>query len=312
MQETYVVMEWCEGGSLDSAVAQQVFCMPTSGAWGQQADALKISATLLDIASGMGYLHQMHIVHRDLKLKNVLLRRSQVCLEVKSNSSLCLRSMIQQNCACLCLPGQVNHASHNNHMLQTDWRGFTAKVADFGLSQLIPETSAQAEISSGDCFGTVTYMAPEVLEGGRHTTAADVYAFGIMSKLACRFLKAVCECCLCISVEGCPGVHAMQVLSAVTRMSGLVMLPAVYELWTGHSAFSGMSKLQIMAGVVSSGLRPKLPRDCPAWYSSLAAACWATSPTRRYVHCSFPCTASQFWLPGLHCCSCSYVPATNA
>ena len=103
-----MVMEWCEGGSLDSAVAQQVFCMPSSGAWGQQADALKISATLLDIASGVGYLHQMHIVHRDLKLKNVLLRRSQVCLEMKSNCSLCLCSMIQQTRACLCLPGQVN------------------------------------------------------------------------------------------------------------------------------------------------------------------------------------------------------------
>ena len=114
------------------------------------------------------------------------------------------------------------------------------------------------------------------------------------------------QCCLCISVEGCRGVHAMQVFSAVTRMSGLVMLPAVYELWTGHSAFSGMSKLQIMAGVVSSGLRPKLPRDCPAWYSSLAAACWATSPTRRYVQCSFSCTASQFWLPWLNCCLCGY------
>lgn len=78
MQETYVVMEWCEGGSLEAAVERQLFHIRSCPAWAQQADVLRIAATLLDIASGIAYLHQMHIVHRDLKLKNVLLKFSQV------------------------------------------------------------------------------------------------------------------------------------------------------------------------------------------------------------------------------------------
>ncbi len=56
---------------------------------------------------------------------------------------------------------------------------------------------------------------------------------------------------------------------------------AVFELWTGQAAFAGLSKVQIMVGVVSSGLRPVFPLHCPAWYSSLAAACWMQSADSR-------------------------------
>ncbi|KAL0055614.1 hypothetical protein WJX82_002414 [Trebouxia sp. C0006] len=55
----------------------------------------------------------------------------------------------------------------------------------------------------------------------------------------------------------------------------------MFELWTGQAAFAGLSKVQIMVGVVSSGLRPVFPLHCPAWYSSLAAACWMQSADSR-------------------------------
>lgn len=58
-------------------------------------------------------------------------------------------------------------------------------------------------------------------------------------------------------------------------------LSAVYELWSGQSAFLGLSKIQVMLGVVNSGLRPTFPQNCPTWYSTLAVACWAQSPVAR-------------------------------
>lgn len=79
MQETYVVMEWCEKGSLQSAVADGVFHVHGSE-WGHDAIMPIISATLLDISIGMAYLHRMHILHCDLKLRNVLLKLAQVQL----------------------------------------------------------------------------------------------------------------------------------------------------------------------------------------------------------------------------------------
>lgn len=195
-QETFVVMEWCDRGSLESAVSDGVFHLHQTDRWHQQANMPLICATLLDISAGMAYLHKMHILHCDLKLRNALLKSSQ-----------------------------------------DDWRGFTVKVSDFGLSKLMPDSHMQYDdsLATDEVAGTVTHMAPELLSGCKMSSAADVYAFGVL----------------------------------------------MYELWTGKIAFPGLSKVQVMVGVVSSGLRPAFPLHCPIWYSSLAAACWAQSAASR-------------------------------
>ena len=68
--------------------------------------------------------------------------------------------------------------------LQDDWRGFTGKVSDFGLSRLLPESHVQLtdKMATDDVAGTVTHMAPELLSGSSMSPAADVYAFGVLSK----------------------------------------------------------------------------------------------------------------------------------
>ena len=38
------------------------------------------------------------------------------------------------------------------------------------------------KLATDDVAGTVTHMAPELLSGDSMSTAADVYAFGILSK----------------------------------------------------------------------------------------------------------------------------------
>lgn len=88
MQETCVVMEWCEKGSLQSAVSDGIFHVHGSE-WGHDAIMPIISATLLDIATGMAYLHKMHVLHCDLKLRNVLLKLAQVTL-LCSSVLICL------------------------------------------------------------------------------------------------------------------------------------------------------------------------------------------------------------------------------
>ena len=83
--------------------------------------------------------------------------------------------------------------------LQTDWRGFTAKVSDFGLSKLLAEIAPVSvanlteDNQKRDCSGTVTHMAPELLSEGANSSAADVYAFGIMSEF---LLKGLSKCSL--------------------------------------------------------------------------------------------------------------------
>jgi len=107
------------------------------------------SKVALDIAKGMSFLHNCGLMHRDLKPQNILV----VSLE----------------------PSQQ----------------VVVKIADFGVSKELPtsntalnHTSSTRDMPSKKNLtggvGTPIYMAPEVLDGQRYTTSADVYSFGVL------------------------------------------------------------------------------------------------------------------------------------
>jgi serine/threonine protein kinase len=58
-----------------------------------------------------------------------------------------------------------------------DPRGFIAKLSDFGLSMKMAAHDGQVP---GIKYGTVQYLAPEVLNTHIMTKKADVYSFGII------------------------------------------------------------------------------------------------------------------------------------
>lgn len=58
-----------------------------------------------------------------------------------------------------------------------DSRGFTCKVADFGLSNIVSDNSYFCKHAEG----TITHLAPEAMQStGKLTKSVDVYAFGVM------------------------------------------------------------------------------------------------------------------------------------
>ena len=83
---------------------------------------------------------------------------------------------------------------------QADARGFVAKVADFGLSRLLPyeppcaAAVGAAAVHTSDAAGTVTHMAPELLQGGPGSCASDVYSFGMLGTALLRAGLSVVSC----------------------------------------------------------------------------------------------------------------------
>ncbi|KAK9226518.1 hypothetical protein WN943_011566 [Citrus x changshan-huyou] len=63
----------------------------------------------------------------------------------------------------------------SNILLGDDMR---AKVADFGLVRLVPETGKHSILTKG--AGTFGYLAPEYIVTGRITAKVDVYSFGMI------------------------------------------------------------------------------------------------------------------------------------
>ena len=123
-----------------------------------------------------------------------------------------------------------------NVLLQSsskDRRGFSAKVSDFGLSQV--QSEGERTHVSSKYSGTITHMPPELIEEGKVYPQGDTFAFGIM----------------------------------------------MWEIYTGASPYSNMTRPQIMVGVVTHNLRPKFPETCPDWYKQLAYRCWRKDPKQR-------------------------------
>ncbi len=129
--ETWIVMKYCDRGSLRYAVAHGAFRKR------DKPDHLAILRTVREIANGMRYLHSRHFLHGDLNTNNVLLTTSTA-----------------------------------------DSRGFTACVADFGLSRMFKEWSEVGEKTL--TYGTVTHMPPELLYDGQLRSEGDIYAFGVI------------------------------------------------------------------------------------------------------------------------------------
>jgi serine/threonine protein kinase len=125
------VMEYVGLGSLDVVMSQQVF-----------SDSLKMRYGR-EICLGMRYLHSMNIIHRDLKLENILIMST-------SESS----------------PDAICKISDFGTARETD------------ISNTITMTQSMTMTSN---IGTPLYMAPEILSGQSHySMKADIYSYGIV------------------------------------------------------------------------------------------------------------------------------------
>ncbi|WIA33783.1 hypothetical protein OEZ86_006896 [Tetradesmus obliquus] len=158
--ELRLVMEFCDAGSLRTALDHKLLIDRTTG-----LPALECVLFLAhDVACAMIHLHSEHLLHGDLKASNVLLKRTAPRLPVWP----------EQAAAAAAAAG--GHGRRTGQLVGLGL-GLMAKVADFGLSLTLGP--ADTHVSQMH-MGTLTHMAPELLLHGHASRASDVYAYGIL------------------------------------------------------------------------------------------------------------------------------------
>lgn len=140
--EPFLVLEYCAGGNLRSALQQQP--LPPEAA----------AALVETLARAVHFAHTRGVVHRDLKPANVLL--STPPKDAESGE------------------GTEARAKPFGGLLPSS----SAKITDFGLATRLETTGPRS--STGRIVGTASYMAPEQAAGlpGWVTPLVDVYALG--------------------------------------------------------------------------------------------------------------------------------------
>jgi serine/threonine protein kinase len=130
-EEVYIIMEYMKNGSLFDVIHDKNVDLP----W-----HLRLRMAM-EGAKAMVFLHENHIIHRDLKTANMMVREY---LEMKTNIEF-----------------QVDEDMH-------------VKLADFGESMETPSVDIISKT------GSKLYMAPELLDKKitTFTNMVDVYAFG--------------------------------------------------------------------------------------------------------------------------------------
>lgn len=265
---------------------------------------------LEDTALGMAYLHNRRptpLLHRDLKSPNLLLD-AQLRVKVRDEparrvgaggTALCARGVHAW------LVGETLGGSRPANRRACCACALT-QVCDFGLARFDGGMTGAGHTTTTAVVGTAQWTAPEVFLGQEHTTASDVYSFGIVVWEMCSLqtpfdgqsmvhvvrtwrtargrglarrahkilVVSVCLClCLFVAAQG------MQVALKHTRP------PLPHEAAPQRAPRQQLAAVSVTAGDdAASGEADRTRGDDTMWPPHLVAlmkACWAPDPEAR-------------------------------
>ena len=148
-QTPYIVMEYCDAGNLTQLLTGHV-TRPKPEA---------CAAIVLQIAEGLDQVHQMGILHRDIKPRNILFKRKP-----ESETST------------------TTDSNRKTDSTDPPWHLLEAKLSDFGLAKVTGSESDSSKTQQGGIAGTPQYMSPEQVNGRTDQIGAptDVHGLGLV------------------------------------------------------------------------------------------------------------------------------------
>ena len=173
-------MRLTPAGGMDHAYSLQVFEKICDE--GQYSE-MEAASVVRQLTLALQHLHHSGIVHRDLKVCDLLrsptissdLLRSP-CISMHLHASTCISRLWTAFLSPSRLPRPHRALQPENLLLTSHDAYADVKLADFGLAGF---TGADAPPLTGR-KGTVAYMAPEVFRGEAYGPEVDCWALGVI------------------------------------------------------------------------------------------------------------------------------------
>lgn len=164
-----IVVEYCPGGSLYGSTNGDPKLTLGRFGWDQRLKAA------LDIANGMAFLHEQHIVHRDLKTQNVLLVHPVVSVTDVVHAKVCDFGLARY------LPQEDYQTQLTRHVgswyfmapeiFDTEESGYNEKIDVYSFAMLLYEMTAGRFCFNSDSM-TMSEFVVFAVAGGRPSEEA--------------------------------------------------------------------------------------------------------------------------------------------
>jgi len=162
LSSIYLSMEYCNASDL------RVFLKKRKQVALSEECTLKI---ILQLSKAMTILNKCGIMHRDIKPSNIMLHRVDLqkkISDLKKDSEKKVKFTIGEQIV-ESMSVSVNDILSGRAII---------KLADFGLSKLIPKADNNEKINS--IAGSPMYMAPEVITKSHYSANADLWSIGVL------------------------------------------------------------------------------------------------------------------------------------